>query len=85
MNEEESEQGSTALLYTCVVFDKLLQCVKLRPRGDVVTPVVKLADLVVFHVVPLGFVPVSYGERISTWQEAVNAEVTLFTPSLTLL
>lgn len=50
------------------MFDELLQRVELRPRGDVVPPAVELADLVVFHIVSFGFVPVSYGERISTWR-----------------
>lgn len=53
---------------TCVVFDELLQRVKLRSRSDVVSPVVELANLVVFHIVTFGFVPVSYGEGISTWR-----------------
>lgn len=42
------------------MFDQFLQRVKLGARGDVVTPVVKFADLVVFHIVAFGIVPVSY-------------------------
>lgn len=53
---------------TCIMSDQLLQRVKLRSCGDVVPPVIKLADLVVFHIVSFGCVEVSYGERISTWR-----------------
>lgn len=48
------------------MFDKLLQRVKLGPRCDVVAAAVQLPDLVMFDVVALGLVPVSYGEGEGT-------------------
>lgn len=48
------------------MFDELLQRVKLSPRGDVVAAAVQLPDLVMFDVVALGLVPVSYGEGEGT-------------------
>lgn len=59
---------SAAAARTRVVFDQLLQGVKLHPGGDVVAATVQLADLVVFDVVSFGFLPVSDGEGISTWR-----------------
>lgn len=40
--------------------NKLLQCLKLSPGGNVVASIVKLTDLVVFHVITLDIIPVLY-------------------------
>lgn len=40
---------------------ELLQSLKLCPGGDVVASVVKLTDLVVFHVIAFHVVPILYG------------------------
>lgn len=42
------------------MFHQFLQSLKLRSSGDVITAIVKLSDFVVFHVVALHLVPVSY-------------------------
>lgn len=41
--------------------NKLLQSLKLSTGGDVVASVVKLTDLIVFHVITLNIIPVLYG------------------------
>lgn len=55
--------------FTCVVLYKLLHCVKLRPGGDVITAVVQFTDLIMLHMFPLVVVPVTDGQRVSTWTQ----------------
>lgn len=59
------ESGNTGRL-TFVVLYQLLHGVKLGPGGDVVAPVVQLADLIVLDVVALVVVPVADGQREGT-------------------
>lgn len=40
--------------------DELLQRLKLSPGGDVVASVVKLTDLIVFHVITFNIIPILY-------------------------
>lgn len=47
---------------------QLLQRLELGPRGDVVTAVVQLADLVVFDVVSLHLIPVPDGQRVGAFK-----------------
>lgn len=54
---------------TCIVLHQLLYSVKLRPRGDVVATVVQLADFIMLDVVPFVVVPVTDGQRVSTWEK----------------
>lgn len=57
---------------TCIVLHQLLYSVKLRPRGDVVATVVQLADFIMLDVVPFVVVPVTDGQRVSTWEKRVT-------------
>ena len=77
--EKNRKSGRLCTQQTCVVFDKLLQRVKLRSCSDVVSPAVELADLVMFHIVSFGFIPVSYGERISTWRRREKCSLSIIT------
>lgn len=60
------------------MFDQLLQCIKLGSCGDVVAAVIKLADFVVLHIVPLHVIPVTYGERVGSWKKETNICIILF-------
>lgn len=51
------------------MFHQLLQRLKLGPGGDVITTVVKLANLVVFDVVSLHLVPVPDRQRVGTFSK----------------
>lgn len=57
---------------TCIVFYQLLDSVKLRPCGDVVATVVQLADFIMLDMVPFVVVPVTDGQRVSTWEKRVT-------------
>lgn len=57
---------------TCIVLHQLLYSVKLRPGGDVVASVVELADFIMLDVVPFVVVPVTDGQRVSTWEKRVT-------------
>lgn len=52
---------------TYVMLDQLLDGLELGPRGDVITPVIQLPDLIVLHVVALRLVPVPDGQGVGTW------------------
>lgn len=52
------------------MFHQLLQRVELGPRGDVITAVVQLANLVVFDVVSLHLIPVPDRQRVGTFQQS---------------